>query len=151
MGNTDARLSNFDKVWLPVVNGLDAKPTATGRTSKSRSKQVQVEVSKSTTVHDIKCDVYEELRITPKSQQLYLNGKKLNDEDTMESIGLLVGDHLNLEELEGMDDFGVSGLEGFGGSVLVGRKSECLRCVADGRLCCLYILERADCCELRDV
>lgn len=117
-------LLSFDKLWLPIVNGLDAKPTTTGRTTKSRTKQVQVEVAKHTTVHDIKCDIYDELRISPKSQEMYLNGRKLDENDTMESIGLLIGDHLNMVELEDVDDFVVDEVEGFGGSVLVGRKCE---------------------------
>lgn len=81
-------------------------------------------MSKTTTVHNIKCDVYEELRITPRSQEMYLNGRKLADDETMEAIGLLIGDHLNMVELHDVDDFGVDGAEGFGGSVLVGRKGE---------------------------
>ncbi|WOO83634.1 Ubiquitin carboxyl-terminal hydrolase 48 [Vanrija pseudolonga] len=123
------RLSNFEEMQLTIVMGLDTVPTATKSASSTRSrrigttrnKQTQLDVKKNTSVKDIKVELYPILGVGPLHQQLYYRGRELASDETVESIGLLAGDHLNVVEIVEVEDFEAAGEEGFGGTALVGR------------------------------
>ncbi|KAL1405904.1 hypothetical protein Q8F55_007584 [Vanrija albida] len=126
-----ARLSDFEVMELTIVVGMDTAPTPTSTWLSTRSstrrtmknKQVQLDVTKKMNVKDIKVELYSKLSIGPLFQQLYYKGRELASDETVESIGLLQGDHLNVVEIVEVDDFEEAANEGFGGTALVGRVS----------------------------
>lgn len=133
----DARLSNFEEMQLTIVMGLDTAPKATTAASSTRSrrlgttrnKQTQLNVTKQTSVKDIKLELYPVLGVGPLHQQLYYQGRELGSDETVGSIGLLAGDHLNVVEIVEVEDFeAAAGEEGFGGTALVGRLGELAWC-----------------------
>lgn len=80
-------------------------------------------MTKTTTVKDIKLHALAVWKISPVSQTLFLKGRELKTEDTIESMGLVEGDHLNVIEVLEVDIDDDEGA-GFGGTALVGRIGE---------------------------
>lgn len=122
-----ARLMNFESLWLPIVQGKSAVPAENmgKRRTSSRSKQMYVQVEKDTAIKDVRLHIYEQWKISPLSQRLFLRGSEVEASDTVESLRIAEGDFLALEEIEEANDFGPDGgTEGFGGTALIGRKGE---------------------------
>lgn len=122
-----ARLLDFDKMWLLIVQGKDAVPVENlnKRRATARSKQIWVEVEKDTAIKDIRLHILETWKVSPLSQRLFLRGSEVEASDTVESLGIAEGDFLCFEEIEEADDFGPDGrAEGFGGTALIGRTGE---------------------------
>ncbi|WVF71134.1 hypothetical protein IAT40_005931 [Kwoniella sp. CBS 6097] len=148
--------ASTDKPSFPLMNGFNrftnanANANATSRTSarSTRSSGTYMEfkvdnISKSTSIRDLKVEIMRRKKLSPISQRLIHNGRELDKSDeTMESIGYLAGDEIRLEEIEEGDeddimdmdirmdgdigDFGgakkVNGrVEGFGGTALLSR------------------------------
>lgn len=118
-----SRLSDFGpegRIKVKVVNGKDTMPAERSGMSRTRAKTSEVDVGKDTTIKDVKLDILHMFKISPISQNIYYNGRELDSSETIGSIGLLVGDHLNLVEVLELDDEVEDGA-GFGGTALVGR------------------------------
>lgn len=105
------------------------------RTSKSDKIDIP-DITKSTTVKDIKVAILEQTSISPISQQLYYNDRLLESSDTVGEIGILADSDLRcvvLEEDEAImngktDGVREDGNAGFGGTALVGGGISCPDC-----------------------
>lgn len=149
------RLLDFESMWLPIVQGKDTVPAESKnkRRASARSKQMYVDVEKGTAIKDIRLHIYEQWKISPLSQRLFLRGNEVDASDTVESLRIVEGDWLCLEEIEEADDFGPEGgTEGFGGTALIGRKGELTTGEkADSSMPRVYILKRANAPSVRNV
>jgi hypothetical protein len=117
-------------MWLTIVKGRASLPdgaAGTNRRSSTRSKEWALLIKKNTTVKFIRTELYALTKVSPMRQRLFLRDKELDVDDTIESMGLLKGDHLALEEVtEVVDLVDVDDdEEGFGGTALIGRTGEC--------------------------
>jgi hypothetical protein len=138
---TDIRLSEWEETTLRVMFEGEEPSVQPGtrRSIRSKSKSVNVTIKKTMTIKDLKVEILHVTRISPISQELYYRDRPLELNETMESLGVLAKDEIRCVELEEkeMDEVGV-GVEGFGGTVLVGRIScpDCTYVNAPGVVAC---------------
>lgn len=121
-------------MWLPITIGETTVPSDSDGSRRrtlprgAKGKEAQIKVTKETTVKHIRMELYELFKVSPMSQRLLFKGRELDADETVGSVGVLMGDYLNLIEVHEIDDDNdvVMGDEGFGGTALVGQKCECL-------------------------
>ncbi|KAK8864691.1 hypothetical protein IAR55_001943 [Kwoniella newhampshirensis] len=106
------------------------------------TKEIKVEVSKSTTIRDLKVEILQETRIVPILQKLFYKDRELESDETLGGIGYLKDDEIKLVEIEEVEDAdddvnGPTG-EGFRGTALLSRIA-CPDCTLENdgaALCC---------------
>lgn len=132
----ESRLADFESATIHVVLAADSTPpigaSITRRSTRSKAKQIDIEVRKTSSIKDIKVEVrllvdFADRQIcglwgiSPICQRLYHHERELESTDTIADLVVLAGDTLRcieLEEKDDMDDVNPAG-EGFGGTALV--------------------------------
>jgi hypothetical protein len=105
----------------------------TRRSTRTKGKTFEVKIKKDMTIKDLKVEILRLTGISPISQALSYEGTMLESSQTIGDVGILDDDEILCIELEetAMDQSAV-GVEGFGGTALVGNGDmpviECPRC-----------------------
>lgn len=120
-------------MWLPITIGETSVPSDNDGSKRRtiprsvKDKEAQIKVTKDMTVKELRWELYEMFKVSPMSQRLLFRGRELDASETVGSMGVLMGDHLNLIEVVEVDcdaDIVMAGDEGFGGTALAGQKCE---------------------------
>ncbi|ORX35565.1 hypothetical protein BD324DRAFT_652117 [Kockovaella imperatae] len=121
-----AKARNFDTTTIHIVRAEpSAKVISEKRASRSRASEFSIEVTKATTVKDIKLEICSLYSLSPISQKLLYGSLELDSADTVESLGIMADDRLTLhviQEIHDIDDIELP-REGFGGTALLGSRS----------------------------
>lgn len=91
--------------------------------TRGRAKDIQVAVTKETTIKELRVEILNITRISPLSQELMYEGKKLDEAGaTMHDVGMTRNGRIALREIIELDDMDEEGRgrEGFHGTALMG-------------------------------
>ncbi|ORY26328.1 hypothetical protein BCR39DRAFT_541321 [Naematelia encephala] len=124
------RLLDFTATSIRILLPKDPVNLGTKRSTRSRDKEREFQVTKQTTIKDLKVRIYDDCGISPINQRLYYNDRELNSDDVIGALKVLAGDTITCVEVLDGDDFEQGGIEGFGGTALSGLTVEtaCRQC-----------------------